>query len=49
MRSAVKRVGKNQGRLVPIMPNVNPRIAPIITSDFNNILAYIKLKRFSII
>lgn len=41
MRSDVKREGKNQGNDVPITPSVNPLIAPIITSDFNNILAWI--------
>lgn len=39
IRSVVKRLGKNRGTDVPIAPNVNPVMAPIITSDFSNILA----------
>lgn len=39
LRSNVKILGNNQGTDIPIAPIANPRIAPIITSDFSSIRA----------
>ena len=38
--SGVKAWGNSQGISVPTEPKINPHDAPIITSDFNNILAW---------
>ena len=37
--SCVKILGNNQGTDVPTIPNSNPSIAPMMTSDFSNIRA----------
>lgn len=44
--SGVNKLGNNQGTDVPIAPVITPFIAPIITSDFNSILACLIDKTF---